>query len=213
MQSVVPRDRHWEPTLSVRPHRSTVRVSWRDDSRSFATIGMYTWNALAFAGEGEPERVEAATVTANLFPLLGVTPMLGRGFLPEEKHTGTNRVIILGNDLWRRRFGGDRTIIGRLAPCDLSRVRTPALLVVGGADQDTLRLNRDSVRRLAGPVALKTVPGAGHTFEESGALGRVGELVVGWLTRQRRMERVRALTRFLTPSRERTVGQTLSIYW
>jgi putative ABC transport system permease protein len=88
-------------------------VSWRDGNRTFARLGMYTWNALAFSGEGEPERVDGATVTASLFPLLGIAPILGRGFLPEEEHTGRDRVVLLGYGLWQRRFGGDRGIVGR----------------------------------------------------------------------------------------------------
>jgi putative ABC transport system permease protein len=88
-------------------------VSWRDDNRTFARLGMWTWDALAFSGEGEPERVDAATVTANLFPLLGVSPVLGRSFLPEEEHAGRERVILLSYGLWRRRFGGDSTIVRR----------------------------------------------------------------------------------------------------
>src|ERR1041385_4457647 len=60
-------------------------VSWRDDNKSFAQLGMYTWQAYAFSGDGEPERVDGAMVTANLFPLLGVSPLLGHGFVPEEE--------------------------------------------------------------------------------------------------------------------------------
>jgi hypothetical protein len=74
---------------------------------------MYTWEALAFSGDGEPERVDAASITANLFPLLGVTPMLGRNLLPEEEHKGKSSVVLLGYRLWKRRFGGDRSIVGQ----------------------------------------------------------------------------------------------------
>ena len=88
-------------------------LSWRNDNRTFATLGMYTWEALAFSGEGEPERVDAASITANLFPLLGVTPVLGRNLLPEEEHQGKSSVVLLGYRLWKRRYGGDPSIVGR----------------------------------------------------------------------------------------------------
>jgi putative ABC transport system permease protein len=89
-------------------------VSWRDENRTFARLGMWTWNALAFSGSGaEAERVEGATVTANLFPLLGVAPLLGRHFLPEEEHAGRDRVVLLSYGLWRRRYGGDSAIVDR----------------------------------------------------------------------------------------------------
>lgn len=93
-------------------------VSWREDNRTFAQLGMYTWNALAFSGEGEPERVEGATITPNLFSLLGIAPMLGRGFLPEEEHKGRDRVLLLGYGLWKRRFGGDPSVVGRTVTVD-----------------------------------------------------------------------------------------------
>lgn len=78
-----------------------------------------------------------------------------------------------------------------LAADHLAHVQAPSLLVVGSADGDTLRLNRESARRLGGAVTLRIVRGAGHTFEEAGALGRVGEHVSAWLTRQRLMQRIR----------------------
>jgi putative ABC transport system permease protein len=93
-------------------------LSWRDDSRSFASLGMWTWQALAFSGEGEPERVDGAMVTPNLFPLLGVKPLLGRMFLPEEESTTPHRVVLLGHGLWRRRFGGDANIVGKTITVD-----------------------------------------------------------------------------------------------
>jgi putative phosphoribosyl transferase len=70
-----------------------------------------------------------------------------------------------------------------LAPVDPARVHAPALLIVGGADPETARWNRETAARLGGPVALRVVRGAGHAFEESGTLGRMGELAAAWLTR------------------------------
>jgi putative ABC transport system permease protein len=93
-------------------------LSWRDQNRSFSQLGMYTWETLTFTGDGEAERVEGASVTANLFPLLGVSPMLGRGFLREEERDGNDRVILLGYGIWQRRFGGARDIVGRSITID-----------------------------------------------------------------------------------------------
>jgi len=60
-----------------------------------------------------PERVEAANVSTSFFSMLGVQARLGRVFLPEEGQTGHNHVAVLSDGLWRRRFGGDRNVIGR----------------------------------------------------------------------------------------------------
>lgn len=108
-------------------------ISWRDDSRSFATLGMWTWQALAFSGEGEPERVEGAMVTANLFTLLGVRPILGRGFQAEEETVGRNRVVLLSHGLWRRRFGGDSSVVDRTIQVDGTPYRVAGVMPPGFA--------------------------------------------------------------------------------
>ena len=63
-------------------------------------------------GAGEPERFDGRRVSANLFTLLGVQPVIGRAFLPEEDKPGS-RVVILSEGVWKRRFGGDPAILGR----------------------------------------------------------------------------------------------------
>ena len=68
-----------------------------------------------------------------------------------------------------------------LAGTALQQVRAPVLMVVGGADVETLQRNRDSAGRITSAKRIVVVPGAGHTFEEPGALGAVGEHVVRWI--------------------------------
>ncbi|HEX6939918.1 MAG TPA: ADOP family duplicated permease [Longimicrobiales bacterium] len=62
---------------------------------------------------GEPEEVGLMVSSANLFEVLGVNPVLGRGFVRGEEGPGGARVAVLGHDLWRRRFGGDPAVLGR----------------------------------------------------------------------------------------------------
>ena len=62
---------------------------------------------------GRPERIDAGRVSVSFFPLLGVEAQLGRVFLPEEGLAGRDRVVLLSDGLWRRRFGGDRGVLGR----------------------------------------------------------------------------------------------------
>jgi putative ABC transport system permease protein len=62
---------------------------------------------------GEPERVEVTPVTANFLPLLGVDPIYGRHFTPEDEAIGGPRVVILSYGLWQRRYGGDPSMVGR----------------------------------------------------------------------------------------------------
>ena len=69
-------------------------------------------------GDGEPERADIVTVTANFFPLLGVRPMLGRQFLPEEEALNGPHVVMLSHRLWQRRFAGDPSLVGRTVQID-----------------------------------------------------------------------------------------------
>ncbi|MGH9907090.1 MAG: ABC transporter permease [Pyrinomonadaceae bacterium] len=73
---------------------------WIDQTHTFDQISAYTFTNLNLTGAGEPARLLTVRSSANLFPLLGATPMLGRTFLPEEDREGANRVVILGHGLW-----------------------------------------------------------------------------------------------------------------
>ncbi|HEY7611781.1 MAG TPA: ABC transporter permease [Gemmatimonadales bacterium] len=69
-------------------------------------------------GEGEPERADIVTVTANFFPLLGVRPALGRQFLAEEEVVNGPHVIMLSHRLWQRRYAGDPSLVGKTIQID-----------------------------------------------------------------------------------------------
>ncbi len=69
-------------------------------------------------GDGEPERADIVSVTANFFPLLGVKPLMGRQFTPEEEVVKGPHVIMLSHRLWQRRFAGDPAIIGKTIQID-----------------------------------------------------------------------------------------------
>src|SRR5215213_6723972 len=64
-------------------------------------------------GSGEPQRVAAARITANLIPILDVKPVLGRSFLPDEEKVGANHVVLLSHGLWQRQFGGDPSLLNQ----------------------------------------------------------------------------------------------------
>jgi len=96
-------------------------TSWRDESKSFSKLGIWTWSSPSFTGPGVggAERLEGAEVSPNLFPLLGVRPILGRTFVKSEGVQGNDHVVILGYGLWQRRFSGDRDIVGRVVTINL----------------------------------------------------------------------------------------------
>jgi putative ABC transport system permease protein len=89
------------------------KIAGWQDSPLFERLEGYTPRQFDIAGDGEPERVPGMIVTTGLFPMLGVQPALGRGFSPDEGRPGSPRVVIIDEGLWKRRFGGDRDVLGR----------------------------------------------------------------------------------------------------
>lgn len=90
-------------------------IDWREQSSVFQDIAAFNSNSglgLNLSGAGHPARITATSATGNLFSLLGVTPALGRSFLPDEERPGSAPVCILSDDLWKRRFGSDPKILG-----------------------------------------------------------------------------------------------------
>jgi putative ABC transport system permease protein len=86
----------------------------RERARALEGVAAYSAHEEAsLTGEGEPARLATARVTPELLPLLGVGPMLGRGFAAEESERGRERVVLLSHALWRQRYGGDPGVLGR----------------------------------------------------------------------------------------------------
>lgn len=86
---------------------------WQRQQSSFEEVSALELATFNLTGRGEPQRLAAARITANLVPMLGVTPALGRAFLPEEEKPGRNQVALLSDGLWQRQFGGDRSIVNQ----------------------------------------------------------------------------------------------------
>jgi predicted permease len=90
--------------------------NWADvrrESRLFRYLAPATGSSVNLAGEDQPENLTAARVGAEFFPLIGVKPALGRAFTADEMVPGRDGVVLLSDGLWRRRFGADRSIVGR----------------------------------------------------------------------------------------------------
>ncbi len=88
-------------------------LGWREQSRVFENIAVYNSASLNLTGSGEPEALEALTVSTDYFPVLGVKPLLGRSFQPDEDQQGGARVAVLSHKFWQRRFGADPALVGR----------------------------------------------------------------------------------------------------
>ncbi|HKV39218.1 MAG TPA: ABC transporter permease, partial [Blastocatellia bacterium] len=95
-------------------HSYPAYVDYRDQNHTFQQVAAFNDNrSFNLTGSGDPERILGVWSTSNLFQVLGVQPLIGRTFTPEEEEQGKDRVVIISYGLWQRRFGADRTILGR----------------------------------------------------------------------------------------------------
>ncbi|MCK5653317.1 MAG: ABC transporter permease, partial [Gemmatimonadetes bacterium] len=83
-------------------------------SRTVDEIGGAWYTNFTFTGDEGPERIPGSEVTANFNEVLGVEPILGRSFRPEEQTPGAARVVLIGAGLWQRRYGSDPDIVGKV---------------------------------------------------------------------------------------------------
>lgn len=113
-------------------------VALREQARSFSALASVyprNFNLAAEPSQGggdlEPERVEGARVSHELFSLLRVQPVLGRTFAAEEEQPGTEPVAILGDGLWRRWFGADPAVLGKTLLVDGKSTRVVGVMAPG----------------------------------------------------------------------------------
>jgi len=93
-------------------------LEFRRQDQVFEDIATSGSSPVTLTGAGDPVRVPAATVTPGFFPILRVTPAIGRWFLPEEDQPGRDRVVVLSNKLWQSRFAADSHILGKSIALD-----------------------------------------------------------------------------------------------
>jgi predicted permease len=86
---------------------------WKKSVKGFQHLAMIGGLSMNLTGEGDPERLAAARVTPSLFPMLHARTQLGRTFLDEEDQPGRDDVVVLSNELWKRRFASDPNVVGR----------------------------------------------------------------------------------------------------
>ena len=106
------------PAVSPLDFRDYQRRSRTFESFAAASAGRVVGLSGNLTGAGEPQRVELATVTANFFPLFGVTPQQGRNFLPDEEVPNGPDVVMLSDRLWRSRYGADPRVVGSTIQLD-----------------------------------------------------------------------------------------------
>lgn len=174
------------PENGVAPEDFTL---YESEQRSFQSVGAFSNKYFDLSGGGEPERIVGARVSASIFPTLGIQPLLGRTFSPQEDKLGKN-VAILSYGLWVRRYGASRGIIGRTIALD--RIPFTVVGVMPSRFQFPLRGPRDIVVSGNNEPADVWVPMA-FTAEELQwnawyNYGAIGRLRAGITMRQAQVE-------------------------
>ena len=147
-------------------------LDWQRDNRSFESMAAYRWANGTITDAGQPENVSARSVSAAFFPILGVSPILGRNFTTEDDRRGAAPTVLISEGLWQRKFGRDpgvigkrlvvggtgRTIIGVIPASFRLKVqnfRTEDLYVPIGEDHDERFFKRDAMWGTDGIALLK----------------------------------------------------------
>lgn len=112
----------WESNLQKAQLQTPVSppnfLDWREHNKVFEGLAAHSFGSYTITGFDEPEIIPGSRVSANLFDLIGVSPVLGRTFTTDDEQPGRNQVVLLSYELWRRRFGLDSDIIGKTITLD-----------------------------------------------------------------------------------------------
>jgi putative ABC transport system permease protein len=106
---------------------------WEEQNHCFSGMAAFAERPMNLTGAMQPEQVDVEQVSPNFFSVLGVDPMFGRGFSKEEDQPGKNNVTVLSYELWKSKFGGDPSIIGKAIQLN---GRSVAVVGVTGPDFD-----------------------------------------------------------------------------
>lgn len=160
--SLTPREGpfEWQPGVSDRDY-----LAFREQDQAFERITSFSSRATAnLTGAGDPVQIPVAYVTTDFFPTLRVNPEIGRGFLAEEEQPGRDNVAILGNELWKERFGADTGILGKAVRLDGINRTMVGVMPAGFAFPDVkvwmpLKIHIDEHNSFTRPVVGRLKPG------------------------------------------------------
>jgi len=101
-----------QPKVPKAPTSPAEFLDWKTQTTTFDAMAAYSGQSFNLTGAGEPERIEGAVVSPDFFQVLEMQPVLGRAFNESDKQSSGNRLALISEGLWRRRFGSDNSIIG-----------------------------------------------------------------------------------------------------
>jgi putative ABC transport system permease protein len=109
----------WETRTTITDFLDASELAdWRRDNQDVIQLAPYSWGEANLSGTGEAEHVDYGAIGDSFLPVLGAQPVLGRNFLPEEDRPGGAPAALLSHGLWRRRFGADPGVLGKMIRLD-----------------------------------------------------------------------------------------------
>jgi putative ABC transport system permease protein len=140
---------------------------WREGNRAFSGIAAFSGQTMNVSDEGRaPERFGGPYISANAFTLIGEKPLVGRDFLPEDDRPGAPPVVLLGNGIWKNRYGSDPAVIGRTIKVN----ELPATIVGVMPEGFKFHINADLWVPLAHLTGLAEQKREARNFEVFGRL-------------------------------------------
>ena len=200
-------------------------VTYREQSRVFEQIGVWSTGLGIVTGTGEPEEVRRLTVSHGTLQALGIQPAFGRWFTQQEDSAGSPAIVLLTHEYWRRRFAGDRGVIGRTLTVDEVPRQVIGVMPAGFRILDTqadvilpMRFDRQSLR--LGQFIFQSLARLrpGITLEAANA--DIARMIPIWLTSwpeagpglAKALENAR-LAPTLRPLKEDVVGHVGPVLW
>jgi putative ABC transport system permease protein len=101
-----------QPKVPKAPASPADFLDWKTQTTTLESLAAYSGQSFNLTGAGDPERIEGAVVSPNFFQVLEMQPLLGRAFNESDQQSSGNRLALISEGLWRRRFGGQNSIIG-----------------------------------------------------------------------------------------------------
>jgi putative ABC transport system permease protein len=130
-------------------------LAFREGTRTFQTLATFAPAECTLTGEGDAMRLRGAAVTTEFFRVLGVNAAAGRTFEPGDDSTGKDKVVLLGDGLWRSRFGADTGLVNRAVTLNGESYRVVGILPPGFA------YPREATYWI--PLTVRIVPNLGYT--------------------------------------------------
>jgi predicted permease len=140
-------------------------LSWTERARSFDQLAAFNGRDFTVTGHGDPERILGSAITASLFKVLGVAPIVGRPLSADDEQPGAAPVAVLAESLWIRGFGGDRSVVGRSIVLNGTPHRIVGVVPAGFRELGRVQIGAAGAAQIFVPLMIDTSQSRGnHTL-------------------------------------------------